>query len=54
MGEVKDVPCLALRSEQCSELAHALDSSEQDRRQREKLSFSLIFKKPLLYIRVFL
>ena len=37
MGEVKDVPCLALRSEQCSELAHALDSSEQDRRQRKEL-----------------
>ena len=40
MGEVKDVTCLALRSEQCSELAHALDSSEQDRRQREKLSYA--------------
>ncbi|MFM2333388.1 MAG: hypothetical protein RIQ74_2231 [Pseudomonadota bacterium] len=34
--------------------AHTLDSSEQDRRQRKELIFSLIFKKTLVSTRVFL
>jgi hypothetical protein len=29
--------------------AHTLDSSEQDRRQRKELIFSLIVKSPCLY-----
>ena len=37
MGEVKDVTCLALRSEQCSKLAHPLDPSKKNRRQRKEL-----------------
>ena len=32
-----------------SHFFRALDSSEQNRRQREELSFSLIFKSPCLY-----
>ena len=35
-------------------IAHTLDSSEQNRRQRKELSFSLIFKKPLFLTGAFL